>query len=441
MVAVSQMLFVAWLSPAQFGVWATATASMAVLTGLVNFGEVNGYLAGGARSLGEVRRSIWRLNAILTAGAFAVVGGYWYSGRHDLAVLVALIGLNLPLLGECNLLYAAYVRRTENGRLVRAQAISAAARTALGLAVAWLTESAIAFAAAMLLYSVAMIILLSPGTRQWPERAGDRLTAVGWRVRGAWSAQALSQLLPTQVDFLVVSVVAGPSLLGVYFFAYQVTVGLSAMVAGPLVKSVLSTLAAQDEQARPALAERLMSTVAALAGGVAAVGVGVITVAGGALPSQWEGAAATIGLLLASVPARFLSVISDAAQMAAGAWWRSSGLNALDAVGTAAVALTAVAGDITVLAIAVVGWKVAFMCVRVWRSPLGLPAWQRVVVAAPTVLVALSLVTAVLAGPPYLWFLTISVLVVSGGRLFTLWRVRRPVAVPAGAVAAESSWS
>jgi hypothetical protein len=238
-----------------------------------------------------------------------------------------------------------------------------------------------------------------------------------------------------------VSVVAGPSLLGVYFFAYQVTVGLSAMVAGPLVKSVLSTLAAHDEQARPALAERLMSTVAALAGGVAAVGVGVVTVVGGALPSQWEGAAATIGLLLASVPARFLSVISDAAQMAAGAWWRSSGLNALDAVGTAAVALTAVAGDITVLAIAVVGWKVAFMCVRVWRSPLGLPAWQRVVVAAPTVLVALSLATAVLAGPPYLWFLTIGVLVISGGRLFTLWRVRRPVAVPAGAVAAESSWS
>src|SRR5690606_15513563 len=120
-VAVSQAVLVVWLSPEEFGLWAAATSSMAVLTGLVNFGEVNGYLAGGEERLREARRAIWRLNGLLTLVAGVVVASYWVSGQHEVAILVALVGLNIPLLGECNLLYAAYVRRRANGSLVRAQ--------------------------------------------------------------------------------------------------------------------------------------------------------------------------------------------------------------------------------------------------------------------------------------------------------------------------------
>jgi O-antigen/teichoic acid export membrane protein len=441
MVAVSQILLVVWLSPAEFGVWATATASTAVLTGLVNFGEVNGYLASGEERLREARRTIWRLNGLLGVGAVAVVVGYWMAGQRELAILVALIGLNIPLLGECNLLYAAYVRRRENGSIVRAQVVSGVARTAVGLVVAWLTRSALAFAVATLAYSAVMIVLLAPPTRTWLNRSGDRLTRIGWRARSAWSVQALCQLLPTQVDFLIVALVAGPTLLGLYFFAYQVTVGLSTLVAGPLAKSVLAALAAQDERIRPVLAERLMSVVAAGIGAAAAVAVGTIALAASLLPSDWEAAAPVICILLASVPARFLTALSDAVQMAAGSWWRSAALNAVDAMGTAAVALTAVTGDITALAVSMVAWKTVVMLVRVWRCPLELSPPQRVAVVTPAVLVAGALTVAVLAGRPFLWLLTAGALAVCGTRIAVVWRSGRLAAAPRGVVATESSWS
>lgn len=441
MVAVSQTLLVVWLSPTEFGLWATATASLAVLTGLVNFGEVNGYLAGDQERLREARRAIWRLNVLLIIGSAAIGVGYWVSGQRELAVLVALIGLNIPLLGESNLLYAAYVRRRENGAVVRAQVASGVARTAVGLVVAWLTGSAVAFAVAMLAYSAAMIGLLAPRTRAWANRSEDRPARLGWRARAAWSVQALCQLLPTQVDFLVVSLVAGPTLLGLYFFAYQVTVGLSTVVAGPLAKSVLAALAAQDERTRPVLAERLMSVVAAGVGAAAAVAVGAIALVGGVLPGEWEAAAPVICILLASLPARFLTALSDAVQMAAGSWWRSAALNAVDAAGTAAVALTALTGDITVLAVSVVVWKTVVMLVRVWRCPLALSAQRRVAVVAPAVLVAAALPAAALVDRSYLWVLTAGALVACGTRIAVAWRGRRPVGAPRGAVAAESSWS
>jgi len=441
MVAVSQAVLVVWLSPEEFGLWATATASLAVLTGLVNFGEVNGYLASGEDRLREARRAIWRLNGLLVIGSVAVGVGYWLSGRPELALLVALIGVNIPLLGESNLLYAAYVRRRENGSIVRAQVASGLARTAVGLAVAWLTGSAVALALAVLAYSVVMIVLLAPRTRAWVSGSGDRMTRLGWRARRAWSVQALCQLLPTQVDFLVVALVAGPTLLGLYFFAYQVTVGLSTVVAGPLAKSVLAALAAQDGRGRPVLAERLMSIVAAGVGTAVAVAVGAITLVGGVLPGDWEAAAPVIAMLLASLPARFLTALSDAVQMAAGSWWRSAALNAVDAVGTAAVALTAITGDITVLAVSMVAWKTVVMVVRVWRCPLDLSAQRRMAVVAPAVLVAGALTAAALVGGPSLWLLTVGALAVCGTRIAVAWRGGRVAAPPPRAVAAESSWS
>lgn len=441
MVAVSQAVLVVWLSPEEFGLWATATASLAVLTGLVNFGEVNGYLASGQERLRAARRAIWRLNGLLTVGALAVGAGYWLAGQRELALLVALIGVNIPLLGEGNLLYAAYVRRRENGSVVRAQVASGLMRSAVGLVVAWLTGSAVALALAMLAYSVAMIVLLAPRTRAWLGRSGDRLAKLGWRARSAWSVQALCQLLPTQADFLVVALVAGPTLLGLYFFGYQVTVGLSTVVAGPLAKSVLAALAAQDERQRPVLAERLMSFVAAGVGAAAAVAVGAITLAGGVLPAEWEAAAPVIAILLASLPARFLTALSDTVQMASGAWWRSAAMNALDAAGTAAVALTAVTGDVTVLAVSMVVWKTAVTVVRVWQCPLALSAQRRAAVVAPAVLVAAVLTTGVLVGGPSRWLLVAGALAVCGTRIAVGWRGGRAAAAPRGAVAAESSWS
>jgi O-antigen/teichoic acid export membrane protein len=441
MVVVGQTLLVVWLSPQQFGLWATATASMAVLTGLVNFGEVNGYLAGEGTRLREARRMIWRLNAVLVLGAAAIAAGYAVAGRPELAILVVLTGLNIPLLGESNLLYAAYVRQRRNGHVVRAQVVSALVRTAVAVAIAWLTGSAIAFAVAMLLQSVVMLGLLAPRTRRWLDEARPRTARIGWRQRATWAVQAVCQLLPTQVDFLVVSVVGGTTLLGIYFFAYQATVGLSALVAKPLVKSVLAALAAHDERTRPALAEKLMSITSAGTGAAAAVAVGAITLVAGLLPSEWQAAAPVIGILLASIPARFLTALSDTVQMAGGFWWRSTALNVVDAVGTAAAALTAITGNLMVLAVAIVAWKIIIMAVRVWQSPLGLPARGRAMIVGPAALVAGALTAGVLIGRTSLWLLTAGVLAASVVRIAVVWRGHRLVAAPREVVAAESSRS
>lgn len=419
--AVGQVVFAIWLHPVDYGLWATATASMVLFTGLVNLGEVNAYLTSQVTDLNASRRAIWRTNCALMLGGGVVVTAYALTGHVEVAVLVALTALNLPLLGESNLLYAAYVKQRRNGSLIRAQATSSVLRMAVGVVVAWMTGSALAFAVSMICYSVAMIVVLRVPSEERASHPYDQ-PAVRPRSSFKWSVHSLSQIVPTQVDYLVISLVATRGLLGIYYLSYQITVALAALVGGPLSKTALSALGTMDGRRRRELGARLMAFAAGGIGVLVCVGVVVVQPLAGVLPATWRDAVPTVCILLASLPARFLTFVTDAVLMADDRWWQSARLNGVDALGTALAALIAVQGQILAVAVAVVTWQVCFSAVRVHSSLGGARSAQRLLLIVATFGAAALLTTGVLLSGGWLWALAALSALVSSVPLATLSR-------------------
>lgn len=410
--ALGQVVFAIWLRPEDYGLWATATSSMVLLSGLVNLGEVNAYLSSRVADLGTSRRATRQTNVVLMLGGMSVVAAYAIAGRAEVAVLVALTAINLPLLGESNLLYAAYVRQRRNGTLIRAQVMSSLLRTVVGVLVAWLTGSALAFAISMICYSVTMVVVLRlprSSRASEPHRRSDVVP----RVRLKWSVHSMTQMLPSQVDFLVISLIASPRLLGVYYLSYQITVALSGLVVGPLSKTALSTLAATDREGRRRLGVSLMALASGGIGVLVCVGVVVVVPLAELLPVTWRDAVPTTCILLASLPARFLAVVTDAVLLADDCWWQSARLNGVDAVGTATAALFALRGDVLSVAVAIVVWQAGFVAVRVSRTLPG-SLRQTLPLVVPNVLAAGLLTTGVLMAGGWIWpFAAMSALVAS----------------------------
>lgn len=362
MSAIGQLVLAFWLSPVDYGYWAAATSVLAIATGLVNLGEVHGYLSTPFASFRRASGSILRANLLLMLIGFLVGASYYLRGQGFIALLIVLCSLNFPLLGESNLLYAYYVKSAQRTRLVAAQFLGALVRLTVGVIVAWATASAIAFAVSMLAYSAVLVAVLRFGyVREEAAASGVRASV---RQRFAWASLSAMQMLASQVDYLVVSLVSTPELLGVYFFSYQVTIGLGTVLAGPLSKSALSELAREVDTRRRILATELIAFTVGGVGIVCAVGAILLLLLRGFLPHEWQSAVPVIVICLGSVPARFVTPITDAVQMAGGRWWRSTSLSGADMVGTALVALVSITGNVVWLAAAVVCWKVLFSLVR-----------------------------------------------------------------------------
>jgi O-antigen/teichoic acid export membrane protein len=364
--AVGQLALALWLDAAQFGYWAAATAGLIVVSAFVNLGEVNGYLARPAARLSASTQRTRRINLVLTLAGLVIATTYYAAGRESVAVLMAIAALNLPLMGEDGLLYAHYVRAGRRRDVVAAQTLGALCRLAVGIAVAWATGSAIAFALSMFAASLLTVARLRLGLRRDPTRllVAEMEPAMPIRARLPWAAQSFSQTVARQADYLVVSFVSTPQLLGIYWFSYQATVGISGVIASPLSKSALSELARADRTERPMLARHLVGYVAGGAGIVCAAIAGAVLMMKDLLPDGWAAAGPVVVLLLGSLPARLLAPIVDALQMAGGRWWSSTSYGAMDALGTAVAALAAMTGDVRLLASAIVVWKVTLAIVR-----------------------------------------------------------------------------
>src|SRR5689334_14711901 len=76
--AMASLLAAIWLSPSDFGVWATVTSALAVVASLTNAGEINAYLSDPVETLVSRRRTGFRWNLLL-AGV-----GLCYAVAHGL---------------------------------------------------------------------------------------------------------------------------------------------------------------------------------------------------------------------------------------------------------------------------------------------------------------------------------------------------------------------
>jgi O-antigen/teichoic acid export membrane protein len=364
--AVSQLALAFWLTPTEFGYWAAASSALTLLTGLANFGEVNGYLAGRNGTLSSTRRRVFALNGILVAAGLTVALVYYLNGAPEVAILAAIAAITIPLAGDSDLHYAAGVKFHVNRRVIVAQVTASAVKLVVGIAIAMLLHSALALAISMVTFYLTADIMLIGIVTRLSKLADNPSGNVPVKHRISWAINSLAMSLPLQIGFLVAQFLASPHLLGVFFFAFQVTLGISGLIAAPLARVSLSALGEARAEHRLDIAVKLSGVFGAGMLAVSAMIAMVLPLAAPFVSVQWVAAVPAIIGLVASLPTRIISPIMDAYQQSQNSWWQSTFFNLLAAAGMGAAALTSATGNIRILVLAVSGWLVIHGMARTW---------------------------------------------------------------------------
>lgn len=420
--SLGQFVYAFWLTPEDFGVWATASASVALLGAFMNAGEANGYLAGGSFGLRGVLRNALRINAVLALIALGLSAVYCAAGNVKVAFLVLMLAVSLPLQGRASMFVAAFIKTRLHTELVLAQVLATLLRLSVGIAAAAIWHSPIALALALLANSSAMVVLTHLQARR---RAPEILEVASepaspWRLRIDRAIHQFSQTLPTQIDYLVVSLVATPQLLGLYFLAYQASAAISGLVAAPLSKTAMAELSRIPSDERFLVVGRLLLGILGVAGLLAAIGGFLALGAREVLPGRWVDVVAPFAILLASVPARFMAPISESLNMVNGKWRRSSVINGIDTCGTALMAVSAVTGSVVVVSICIALWKGLFGCGRVLMALRGLRlSFIGLIVAPPLACISLTAWSVGIHGR-LVWPILLSVMTLSLAQLVSL---------------------
>lgn len=363
----SQLLLVQWLAPAEFGYWAAAVSGLAFVSGLVNFGDVNGYLSGQGAGFDATKKATRIGNLAILCVALPVAGFYLTLHEPRVAILAVIISFTLPIQGEAGLLSAVGIKASAYNTVVRSQIFAAVGKLAIAITLAICTRSAIAIAISTAAFSLIMALalhrMLDKEKIASLDKNKDRRVAIGYRVRGKWAINALLMRMPLQSGFLVAQFLATPRLVGLYFFSYQVTLGLSGLVAQPLARIGLEHFGRTEGEERMERAFLLCSVFGAGTLMVVALGTFVGSL-GNVLPTAWQTALPTILVLMASLPVRMMSPIIDSLQQAENSWWQSTGFNALDAAGVGIASIAIVFGDTVHPALCLVLWKAIYGTAR-----------------------------------------------------------------------------
>ncbi|MFF0943313.1 oligosaccharide flippase family protein [Kocuria sp. CPCC 205300] len=356
----TQLLLVIWLAPAEFGYWAAASSAMALVTGLVNFGEVNGYLANEGAAMARTRSVILRLNAVLIIAGLVIAGVYLYAGDTRVAVLALLIAVSIPIQGDSDLMYAAGIKSRQYALLIWAQSMGAVLKLVVAVAIAFWSESAMALAISFLAYYVVVDVAILSRLKRTDRPPSVPVPAPHQRQRFSWAVNSYMMTLPLQSAYLVSQFLASPEVLGILYLAFQITLGISGVISQPLARVALSAFASLHGARRVETAMAFMHVFSAGMSVVVAIGILVLPWAEPWLGQEWAAAVPATLALLVSLTPRIVSPVIDGFQQSSGRWWQATSFNAVDAIGTGIAACTAVLGDVVLLAISVSAWKALF---------------------------------------------------------------------------------
>ncbi|CAM4089334.1 lipopolysaccharide biosynthesis protein [Janibacter anophelis] len=363
--AISQFLLVAWLSPGDFGLFASASATLIVFVALTNLGEINAYLTGKLARTSDLLKTSLRVNCCLgLLGALVGVAIFGLNGPQ-LGVMVISVAATIPLTGLSLAWNAVAIRAQKLRAAVLGQFIGAGTKLVVGISVAATTESAIALPTALGLGAAANVAATAWMLRDdYQEYSHNAVVAVRDRFdRIRWAAQSLVQFFGAQCDYLVLSLLATPHVVGIYFLAYQATVGVSALISGPLLKSGLVELGhskGADLHTAKVLATHTTLYVALLS----SLGGAMVLAASPHFPGAWDQAGAPLVILLGSLTGRLLTPILEAQLLASGRVSDSFWINGGDIVGTSLAACLILGGDIVLVSLAVSSWKVVIAAIR-----------------------------------------------------------------------------
>lgn len=364
--ASAQFILALWLTPTAFGHWAAAISSSAIAVALTNFGMVDGYLARRGVTFSKLVRDTTIGNGLLATILFGVAAAYFLSDRSEIGILVVLAAVNIPLTGLSEVLIARSLKASRYRYIVVSQVFAGITKLAVGVALAIITGSALAIGVSGIVFALVLIVMLVASAapsetlpEQRPFMPKDRLS---------WAANALAMKLPPYVGLFVAQFLTTPEILGVYYLSYQGILAISSVVAPPLKRVVLNSLAQCPDDERRMLAIRLShvaSSVSALATATAILALPFVWFA---VPESWSAALLPVLIFMSQLPGRMLSPVLDAYEQACGYWGKSTRFHIFDALGISVAALSAATDDLVTIAICISAVRIALVCIRCLSS-------------------------------------------------------------------------
>jgi O-antigen/teichoic acid export membrane protein len=395
-----QFVYAIWLTPSDFGLWAAASAAMALIGAFVNAGEANAYLAGKAAGVREPFKRSKYFNYFLAILGILLAVGYGMYVDYHVAILIVILAFGIPLQGRGAMLISMFIKVHHRSRLISFQAIATIVRLLVGVIVASIWHSSLALAFAYVTYSLVLVLL----GQMWLHRKVPHLLAAESNPAGSVTLRVdramhqFSQTLPNQIDYLTISILASAQTLGLYFFAYQATSAVSGMLSSPLSKAMTSELSTVEPRERVPIVARFLVLVVAAVTLTTAFASLMLQPLSELLGSRWQDVVNPLVILLASLPARFVIPVTEALYMVSSYWRRSSAINLADAFGISiavVISLLVLDGDIIVLVSFVTFWKVIFGNTRALLSLKGRRLFAFLTTVLPNTLTALLITISV----------------------------------------------
>lgn len=330
----AQILVLArWLSPAEFGLAATALAVTTFLAGLSDLGLTNALVHRDTLT-DKAWASAWWASAVAGAAllGLSLLAAAPLEGAMRLPGLAGLLiaaALALPLTGPAAVYQAHLQRHLRFRRLAVAEIVAALLGLAVALTWAWVRREAMAFVAGHVAHALARAIALALVA---PLRPAPRLRLAELRPVAGYSGYQLAERVAAHalmsLDRLLVARLLGPAAAGHYFMASQIAFKPAALL-GPFTARTLMPLLARIRAERERTASSYLRALSSLSLAAALVYMLLLGAAGPLvtlmLGPGWEPAVPVLQILCVAgflmIPGNALGNLSMALGHAGVSFW------------------------------------------------------------------------------------------------------------------------
>lgn len=298
--------------------------------------------------------------AILMAAAPILSGLY---DSHSLRVMVWILGLSLPLSTAAMIFQAKLSADLEFAKVSRLIILSSLARHGSMVVFAWLGLGPLSFVLPLCVVALVETALGWYWARRWPPNRPLTWPSIcGIFQDSRWvMLTALASALTINGDYLAISLLQSKELLGVYFFGYQLSLALVALVTSSLDTVMMPTFSSLGHETSRQTdlfvrGTRLLAVVSTFACfGLALAAPAAIH---GLWGGKWDEAIPVVQILSLAMPVRLMIPLCRAMLEARGQWRLVSVLSISDGIGiTMAGAVGALMGDLLIITLVITGYN------------------------------------------------------------------------------------
>ena len=273
--------------------------------------------------------------AILIAAAPILSDLY---NSQDLRMMLCVLGLSLPLSTAAMIFQAKLSADLQFAKISRLIILSSLTRHASMVLFAWMGLGPLSFVLPLCLVAIVETMLGWYWAKSWPPNRALTWASIGGILRDSqWvMLTALASALTINGDYLSISLLQSKEVLGVYFFGFQLSLALVALVTSSLDGVMLPIFSALgSEIARQT--DLFLRGTRLLAIGATFACFGLVLAAPIAIHGLWAGkwdeAIPVVQLLSLTMPVRLMIPLCRAMLEARGKWKLVSVLSICDGVG------------------------------------------------------------------------------------------------------------